>query len=90
MPAVYASKTVTVAGTRVQLSATPIVVSELTIEAKSDNTGRIFVGGASMTSSNGFQIAPGDSVTLKEAALNLTDYYIDADVSGEGVIIRYA
>ena len=78
-----AHKVVTTAGSRVQLSSATIV--SITIKALSTNTGLIYVGGSGVTSSNGFELSTGDSVTL---AINDADeIWIDSSVSGEGVSI---
>lgn len=75
-------KTVTTAGTRVTLAASQAVQS-VTVKALIANTGLIFVGDASVSSTTGFQLSPGDSVTLDVA--NLATVNLDSAVNGEGV-----
>lgn len=74
--------TVTTAGTRVTLAASQAVQS-VTIKALSTNTGVIYVGNASVASTNGFQLAAGDSVSMDISNLNTVN--IDSSVNGEGV-----
>jgi hypothetical protein len=74
---------VTTAGTRVVLAASQAILSGVTIKAKIGNTGSIFVGNSSVSSSNGYILAAGDTVFLEIANLNTVN--LDATVSGEGV-----
>ena len=74
--------TVTTAGTRVQLPN--YACREITIIAKEENTGVIYIGGADVASGvYGVKLKPRDSITLKLSNTNLI--YIDASVNGEGV-----
>ena len=73
---------VTTAGTRVQLSS--VACREITIIAKRANTGYIYVGGATVSSTvYGADLAALDSITLPVS--NANEIYIDASVSGEGI-----
>jgi len=72
---------VTTAGTRVQLASN--ACSSVTVKAKSTNTGLIYVGGSSVSSSNGFILSAGDSISIDITNTNLL--YIDSSVNGEGV-----
>lgn len=74
--------TVTTAGTRVPLAASTTCVS-VTIKALATNTGIIYVGSSTVASSNGFELAAGDSVSLDIANLNTVN--IDSSVNGQGV-----
>lgn len=76
------NKNVTTAGTRVTLASSQAVKS-VTIKAKKANTGVIYVGDTSVSSSNGFALDPGETVSLDLANLNTVN--LDASVSGEGV-----
>jgi len=79
----HAQKVVTTAGSRVQLTTATIV--SITIKALSTNTGLIYVGGSSVTSSNGFELSAGDSISL---AIDDADViWLDSSVSGEGVSV---
>lgn len=74
--------TVATAGVRTTLAASQAVQS-VTIKALSTNTGLIYVGNASVSSTNGFQLSAGDSISMDLANLNTIN--IDCSVSGEGV-----
>ena len=74
--------TVTTAGTRVTLAASQAVKS-VTIKALSTNTGLIYVGNSSVASTNGYQLAAGDTISLDISNLNTVN--IDSAVNGEGV-----
>lgn len=75
-------KTVTTAGTRVTLAASTTCKS-VTIKALAANTGTIYVGDTSVASTNGYALAPGETVTLDIANLNTVN--LDSSVNGEGV-----
>jgi len=76
------NKNVTTAGTRVTLAASATIKS-VTIKAKFTNTGIIYVGDTGVTSANGFQLYPGESISLDIADPSTVN--LDAQVSGEGV-----
>lgn len=74
--------TVTTAGVRVALSSsTPI--SSVTIKACIANTGIIYIGNSTVTSSNGFELSAGDTISLDID--NLSDVYIDSSVNTQSV-----
>lgn len=78
-------KTVTSAGSAVALHPSQRVTS-VTIVAKATNTGRVYLGGADVSSATNGGMSPGDSLTVPAANwLDLADLYIDSEVSGEGV-----
>ena len=83
---ISSEKTVTAAGTAEALASTQRVRS-LTIVAKDNNTGRIYVGGSDVASTTNRGLQAGDVLTHTSAGgwLDLADVYVDADVSGEGV-----
>lgn len=73
---------VTLAGTRQQLDDKPC--HEVTIIAKRGNTGYIYVGKSTVSSTvYGAELGELDSITL--AVSNTNEIYIDASVSGEGI-----
>lgn len=74
--------TVTTAGTRVALASSQAVQS-VTIKALSTNTGIIYVGNSSVSSSNGFQLSAGDSISMDIS--NLATVFLDSVNNGEGV-----
>lgn len=73
---------VTLAGTRQQLDDK--ACREVTIIAKRGNTGYIYVGKATVSSTvYGAELGELDSITLEVS--NTNEIYIDASVSGEGI-----
>jgi len=78
----HGKKTVTTAGTRVALASSQAVRS-VCIKALQTNGGYIYVGDTSTSSTTGFQLLAGDTISLDIA--NLSTIYIDSSVSGEGV-----
>lgn len=72
---------VTTAGTAVQLANNPCL--SVTIKAKSTNTGLIYSGISSVSSSNGFILSAGESATYTIS--NTNKLYINSSVNGEGV-----
>ena len=81
------TKTVTSAGTRVQLSSTWAHCTEIAITALDTNTDNITVGDdqvvAAAVGRRGMGLGAGQTEYLKN--VNLTSIYIDSLVSGEGV-----
>ena len=83
-------KVVTTAGTDVVLAAsTPAKI--VVIQSQTDNTGLIAVGNAGVDAAEatgtGVILYPGDTITVP--CDDLSDIYIDATVSGEGVRYTY-
>lgn len=88
------SKSVTTAGTQVQLSATSVPCYEVLMQVNASNTGSIYVGGASVDSSTGIVLiapaaATSQPVDIVLSAQNLNQIWIDSDVNGEGVRFIY-
>lgn len=78
---------VSTAGTSVQLP--DISCREVTISAKKDNTGTIYIGGSTVSNASyGVYLDAGDSFTKPVANTNLI--YIDADENGDGIVFCYA
>lgn len=76
------SKTVTVSGTRVQFTA--ISCFEVIVVAKASNTGYIYVGNSTVSSTTYIQrLSSGEAAVL--SVVDSSEIYIDASVSGEGV-----
>lgn len=89
-------KTVTAAGTQEPLSATAVLATDLIIQALSGNTGVVYVGSSTVSSSDCMaELSAGGVVTFSSLAavsgghINLADIYIDVETSGEGVNIGY-
>lgn len=76
-------KTVTTAGTQVQLSSSSAVFGACTIKALSTNTGSIWVGLSSVSSSDGFELDASESISID--IQGIAHIYIDSDTNGEGV-----
>jgi len=80
-------KTVTTAGTAVQLASSSARVNEVAITALSTNTGVVVVGGSTVVAASGTRrgqpLAPNQTVTLD--VQDLSAVWIDSTVNGEGV-----
>lgn len=83
----HGQDSVSTAGTAVQLnSGSSLTVpdgSELVVRADGGNAGNIYVGDSDVTSSNGFVLGAGESVSLPTNDVN--NVHIDSDNNGEGV-----
>lgn len=83
------SQDVASAGTAEALLAASGEAKIVLVQARPGNTGNIYVGDSSVSSSvYGFLLEPGDSVPLSATSLSkidLTKHFIDSDVNGEGV-----
>jgi hypothetical protein len=82
------------AGTSEQITASAISVYAVFIQAEPTNTGKIYVGDSTVTSSNGVVLSPGCAYTIdaKEWGVNeilLSDIYVDAATSGDEVRVQY-
>lgn len=77
------AKTVTTAGTRVQLVTASQRVTSLVIIAKIANTGKLFVGGDDVASTTNGGMNAADALSLP-GPLDLKDVYLDVSVNGEG------
>ena len=78
-------KTVSIAGTAEALGTTLSIIS-VTIKAKAANTNNVYVGNdgaGDITSSNGYVLDAGETVTIDTD--NLADIWLDVDTGGEGV-----
>jgi len=84
--ALSGQKTVTIAGTAVQLG-TDYVNAPVMIKALDTNTGIVAIGNdgaGDVTLSNGLRLAPGDVHVLTYLS-NLGSLWLDSAVNGEGV-----
>ena len=77
------SATVTTAGTAVQLTSTDTPCKKIEIFAKADNTGNIFVGGTTVSSTSGAVLEQARSISLWID--NVNKVYIDSEYDGDGV-----
>ena len=65
----------------------PTTTASITIRALASNTGKVYVGTASVSSSNGFQLSPQETMSLD--LNNLNKIWLDVDNAGEGVTYFY-
>lgn len=93
----FGAVTVTTAGTRVRITASDIPVASVYIEALDGNSGKMYVGDltvsstkytSSLTAGNGVTVQ-GPNVRGIEEEFYLSDFYIDASVNGEKVLVSY-
>lgn len=91
-------KTVTTAGTAVALVASKTMVRGVMIQAETDNTGKIYVGDSSVSSSDcAVDLVAGNAVSLdapnmgigEAESFDLALVYIDSSVNGDGVNVSY-
>lgn len=80
---IFNQKTVTTSGTRVQLTATPTTISSVVIKGLAANTGKIYVGDVTVTTSNGFELAAGATISI--AVNDLSKVYIDASANSQSI-----
>lgn len=83
------SKTVTTAGTRVQLSAISVPCKKVTVQSMFANTGNMYLGDSTVSSANGLVLYPGSATSFNVTPSNLNLLYIDSANNGEGVIYYY-
>lgn len=98
---VQVTKTVTTAGTRVQVSTTDLFVTAFYCETPRANTGYIYLGGSAVSSTVFIhEFAIGKDVfsmasptaglgRVPANCFNLKDFWIDSSVNGETVKITY-
>lgn len=85
------------AGTRVRLTTSKLGASGIIFQANASNTGNIYIGDVTVTSSNGMALAPGDTLTISSQSLDgimdsellLNDFWLDADTAGNSVRVQY-
>lgn len=88
---VSGNKSVTTAGTQVQLVSVDTPVLSVKVHALSGNSGVIYVGDENVSSTTGVPLAAGSSEEIifvrKEGDLpgNLKDVWVDAATNGDGV-----
>lgn len=76
------SVVVTTGGTAVALAVSTTITS-VVVKAKYGNTGTIYIGNATVDSSNGVELQAGDAISIDID--DLAKVYVDASVNGEGV-----
>jgi hypothetical protein len=91
------NKTITTAGTRVQVSSTSLLVKKIIVAGHAANTGHIYLGDVGVSSSVGLQLKVGAAPVVigdieiagKDDSFDLINMYVDASVNGEKVSILY-
>jgi hypothetical protein len=81
-PSVPLNGQVTSTGTAVVLGSGALV-NGVIVQALAANTTNVYVGSSSVTSSNGFQLQPGQATSV--AVANLSDVFIISTHSGDGI-----
>ena len=77
--------TVTSAGTAVQ-STKEGTIGAVMWRARADNTGTIYVGDSTVSSSNGVAVSPGDAFTMNFGGYErIEDWYADAATNSDKV-----
>lgn len=90
-------KTVTTAGTREQLTTAERHMTSVVITAEIDNTGYVYVGDRTVSSTNCFALlVAGASVSidalslgLGDAKIDLSEIWLDVSVSTDGAFVGY-
>lgn len=78
--------TVASAGTRVRLATSGNAVSAVSFKARAANAGNVFIGDDSVSSANGYELAPGDELTISfRESVDLRRFYADAASDNDGV-----
>lgn len=82
----------TAAGTANAIATTNVQCSWVVIQAQNSNTGNVMIGTSAVditdgSETSGIELAAGESVTLPVS--NLSEIYIDADTSADGVTYLY-
>jgi hypothetical protein len=94
----HTTKDVTTAGTRVALASSATLAVSVMIQAKSTNTGPIYIGGSTVSSTSyGARLTAGNSLSIEmpdmgmggSYEVDLSEIYIDAGTNGEGVSVVY-
>lgn len=84
---VAGAKTVTTAGTAEQLVASETACKKIIMTAEDDNTGKIYYGGSSVSSSLGDYLFAAQKIEIEID--DVSKVYIDSDQDGDGVKFSY-
>jgi hypothetical protein len=85
----HGQRTVTTAGTAVQLSTVSVPCYEIAIQAKRTNTGRIYIGGAGIGNNDTGGVMLNAEDIYTDYVTDLQQIYINSSVDGEGVTYIY-
>lgn len=91
---IFTAVTIATAGTRQQLTATSTAVLSVIVQADSLNTGKIYVGDSSVSSSSGIELAAGEAFVIEpqyfgDNEINLSDIYLDTATNNNVARIQY-
>ena len=88
--------TVTTAGTRVQLTSSSILTPTFCVQAKSTNSGLIYVSGITVSATNGiglsagqFACYSGETQVYGFDVIQLNKVYLDASANGQVAKVTY-
>lgn len=86
MAIVSGTITVSSAGTAVQASAKG-VVNRMLFKARSGNAGSVYIGGSDVSSTDGLELDPGESLVLEvgDDAVSTSQFWADAAVNSDKV-----
>lgn len=74
------------AGTRAQVVASGSAVSAVSFRARGSNAGPVYIGDDSVTAGDGYEINPGDELTIRfRELIDLRRFYVDAANNGDKV-----
>lgn len=79
----HGQKNVTTPGTEVAIGSSQVLKNGVTVKAKHDNEGMIFVGGNPVTSTTGYVLDAGEVAFIE--ADDVADVYIDSGTADDGV-----
>ena len=79
----YGQKTVAAAGTAEAVVSSETDYNMVQINALPTNTGNVYIGDSSVSSSTGYVLDAGDTIILP--IKDLSTIYVDADTAGEGI-----
>ena len=84
---------VTTAGTRLPLIAARTVANWIIIQSKTANTGKVYIGGSTVSSTSGIELQSADDSVefpaVRGSLYDLSKIYIDVSVNLEGVKFIY-
>lgn len=78
--------TVSSAGSRVQISNTKHRIKSIAVKARIGNTGKVYFGVSDVSSTNGWELQPGESLSQDFGAAGSESFdifYVDAATSGD-------
>lgn len=75
------------AGTQVQISNTQDDVKVIAVKARVGNTGKTYFGLSDVSSSNGWELEPGEAKTVSfgEGSVKFAIFWVDAATDGDDV-----